>query len=162
MTALLKLVPLWAWALLALAALVGIQELRISWKESARISAEADLATSEGKAASLTATIRLSRELLADRDALDTRYTQELADAQALQDQLRADIAAGRKRVSVNAVCVRTDSDTGATGSIDAGTPRLTPDAEQARADLEYAVERQRKQIIGLHEYINSLRARLK
>ncbi|ENO0567571.1 lysis protein, partial [Escherichia coli] len=40
-----------------------------------------------------------------DVAALDARYTKELADAKAEHETLRADVAAGRKRLRLNATC---------------------------------------------------------
>ncbi|EHB3482533.1 lysis protein, partial [Salmonella enterica subsp. enterica serovar Newport] len=40
-----------------------------------------------------------------DVAALDARYTKELADAKAENDALRDDVAAGRRRLLVNATC---------------------------------------------------------
>lgn len=164
MQMLLKIVPIWVWALLAASGAVVVQQYRITVATAKADRASAELATAQAAAASLRSTIKLSRELLADRDQIDAEYAKAITDAQTANDQLVADIAAGRKRVSVNATCehVRDAADTGTTGSADAGTPRLTPDAEQARADLEYAVEQQREQIIGLQQYIRSLLAGLR
>lgn len=145
---------IWLAVVVALVAAVIFQESRINAKN-------AELTTQTARADSLNNTLRLSRELVADRDQVDAQYTKAITDAKTANDQLRADIAAGRKRVSVNATCVRDAGDTGTAGSIDAGTPRLTPDAEQARADLEYAVEQQRQQIVGLQDYISRLIAGL-
>lgn len=158
----LKVIPIWVWVLLAGALAVGFQELRISWKESALVTAQSERDTAQAKAESLATTLGLSRDLLKDRDLVDAKYSKDLANAQADNAQLRSDIAAGRKRVSVNATCVRDATSSGAAGSADAGTPRLTPDAEQARADLELAVEQQRLQIVGLQEYTTGLLARLR
>lgn len=162
MTALLRLVPMWAWILLAAGAALLIQELRIAHKDSALVAAEAERDTYQGRAESLSATLRLQRSLAADRDELDRQHAEAIANAQSENDRLRADIAAGRRRVSVNATCVRPDSDTGAASAVDDATPRLTPTAERARTDLELAVELQRQQIIGLQGYIKALLARLK
>lgn len=49
--------------------------------------------------------------------ALDARYTKELADAKAENDALRGDVAAGRRRLLVNAIC----SNSGAVAAL-AGT----------------------------------------
>ncbi|EIO3283227.1 lysis protein, partial [Salmonella enterica] len=38
--------------------------------------------------------------------ALDAKYTQELADAKAESEKLRADLASGRRRLQLHAVCV--------------------------------------------------------
>ena len=37
--------------------------------------------------------------------ALDAKYTKELADAKAENDALRDDVAAGRRRLHIKAVC---------------------------------------------------------
>ncbi|MAB96942.1 MAG: hypothetical protein CMK71_02585 [Pseudomonadaceae bacterium] len=160
-TAILKLIPIWAWLLLAACAAFAIQHYRLTLAQADVIELQGQLNTQTARAESLSNTLRLSRELVDERDQVDAEYTKAITDAKSANDQLRADIAAGRKRVSVNATCVRDAGDTGTAGSIDAGTPRLTPDAEQARADLEYAVEQQRQQIFGLQAYIVKLIARL-
>ena len=41
----------------------------------------------------------------ADVAALDAKYTKELADAKAENDALRDDVAAGRRRLHIKAVC---------------------------------------------------------
>ncbi|EGA4074480.1 lysis protein, partial [Escherichia coli] len=41
-----------------------------------------------------------------DVAALDARYSRELADARAENETLRADVAAGRKRLRINANCL--------------------------------------------------------
>ncbi|EOF6097476.1 lysis system i-spanin subunit Rz, partial [Salmonella enterica] len=38
--------------------------------------------------------------------ALDAKYTQELADAKAESEKLRADLASGRRRLQLHAVCM--------------------------------------------------------
>ena len=40
-----------------------------------------------------------------DVAALDAKYTKELADAKAENDALRDDVAAGRRRLRIKAVC---------------------------------------------------------
>ncbi|EOA4813937.1 lysis protein, partial [Escherichia coli] len=40
-----------------------------------------------------------------DVAALDAKYSRELADARAENETLRADVAAGRKRLRINATC---------------------------------------------------------
>ena len=41
-----------------------------------------------------------------DVAALDAKYTKELADAKAENDALRDDVAAGRRRLHIKAVCL--------------------------------------------------------
>ena len=46
-------------------------------------------------------------DMMRQRDvaALDAKYTKELADAKAENDALRDDVAAGRRRLHIKAVC---------------------------------------------------------
>ncbi|HIB1278152.1 TPA: lysis protein, partial [Escherichia coli] len=51
------------------------------------------------------ATITDMQQRQRDVAALDARYSRELADARAENETLRADVAAGRKRLRINANC---------------------------------------------------------
>ncbi|RJG10928.1 lysis protein [Pseudomonas cavernicola] len=157
MKAILSLVPIWLWALLGAAAIVGIQELRISWKESARIEAEAELDTSEAKAASLSATLKLSRELMTERDSLDTKYQQELTDARKDNEGLAADVAAGRKRLSVAAKCTALPANTSGASVDDGGACELTAAARQDYFTLRGQIAQTGKQLAGLQAYVNGV-----
>ena len=59
-----------------------------------------------------------------DVAALDAKYTKELADAKAENDALRDDVAAGRRRLHIKAVCRSVREATCASG-VDNLTPRL-------------------------------------
>ena len=48
--------------------------------------------------------------------ALDAKYTKELADAKAENDALRDDVAAGRRRLRIKAVCQSVREATTASG----------------------------------------------
>ncbi|OKW11458.1 lysis protein, partial [Escherichia coli] len=52
-----------------------------------------------------TATIADMQQRQRDVAAIDAKYTKELADAKTENETLRADVAAGRKRLRVNASC---------------------------------------------------------
>ena len=51
-----------------------------------------------------------------DAAALDAKYTKELADAKAENDALRDDVAAGRRRLHIKAVCQSVREATTASG----------------------------------------------
>ncbi len=70
---------------------------------------------------------RNTQRLLAD---LDTEHTKALTDAQAIANQLRADVAAGTRRLSVKATCPAAVRAT-------AGAARV--DDAEARADIDPA-----------------------
>ncbi|HAU5432534.1 lysis protein [Cronobacter malonaticus] len=90
-----------------------------------------------------------------DVAALDDKYTKELADAQENIAQLEHDVAAGRKRLQLNATCPAN----GAPGTtrVDDGTgPRLTHTAERDYFTLRKRIETVTKQLTGLQGYVNS------
>ena len=63
-----------------------------------------------------------------DVAALDAKYTKELADAKAENDALRDDVAAGRRRLHIKAVCQSVWSHH-ASGVDNAASPRLADTA---------------------------------
>ena len=65
-----------------------------------------------------------------DVAALDAKYTKELADAKAENDALRDDVAAGRRRLHIKAVCQSVREAT-ASGVDNATSPRLADTAER-------------------------------
>lgn len=90
-----------------------------------------------------------------DVAALDAKYYGELADAKATIDQLERDVAAGRKRLQLNATCGANGAP--GTTSVDAGTgPRLTDAAERDYFTLRERIEVSGKMISGLQEYIRT------
>ncbi len=67
-----------------------------------------------------------------DVAALDAKYSRELADARAENETLRADVAAGRKRLRINATCSGTVREATGTSGVDNATgPRLADTAER-------------------------------
>ncbi|EJJ0041420.1 lysis protein [Salmonella enterica] len=109
------------------------------------------------KLALANATITDMQTRQRDVAALDVRYTKELADAQNQIDALERDVAAGRRRLYVNATCPAVVRKTTATPGVDDGTgPRLNPTAERNYYTLRKRIEKARKQIDGLQSYIKS------
>ncbi|EBZ2260476.1 lysis protein [Salmonella enterica subsp. enterica serovar Enteritidis] len=87
---------------------------------------------------------------------LDAKYTKELADAKAESEKLRADLASGRRRLQLHAVCMpATAGNTAATGATDAAAARLTPDAERDYQRLRTEARAVTAQVNGLQQYIN-------
>ncbi|HAF2407403.1 TPA: lysis protein [Salmonella enterica] len=110
-----------------------------------------------------THNLKLANETISDmqtrqRDvaALDAKYTKELADAQNQIDALERDVATGRKQLQLHASCPTVSAGkTSATSGVDDGTgPRLTPTAERNYYTLRKRIEKARKQIDGLQDYI--------
>lgn len=86
--------------------------------------------------------------------ALDAKYTKELADAKAESENLRADLAAGRKRLQLNATCPAATGNPVTSGATDATAARLTPDAERNYQRLRTEARAITHQVEGLQQYI--------
>ncbi|HDU8042131.1 TPA: lysis protein [Cronobacter sakazakii] len=88
-----------------------------------------------------------------DVAALDAKYTKELADAQENIAHLERDVAAGRKRLQLNAICPANGAP-GTTRVDDGAAPRLTDAAEGNYFILRKRIETVTKQLIGLQAYV--------
>ncbi|WP_442752711.1 lysis protein [Escherichia coli] len=101
------------------------------------------------------ATITDLQQRQRDVAALDARYTKELTDARAENETLRADVAAGRKRLRVNATCPGPVREaTATTGVDDAARPGLTDTAQRDYFTLRERIATSDKMIRGLQAYI--------
>ena len=89
-----------------------------------------------------------------DVAALDAKYTKELADAKAENDALRDDVAAGRRRLHIKAVCQSVRS-YHASGVDNAASPRLADTAERDYFTLRERLITMQKQLEGTQKYIN-------
>ena len=85
--------------------------------------------------------------------ALDAKYTKELADAQENINQLERDVAAGKRRLQLNATCAKDGSSTSG-GMGDASSPRLTDSAERDYFTLRERIATVTKQVGYLQDYI--------
>lgn len=90
-----------------------------------------------------------------DVAALDAKYTKELADANAENVRLRADVVAGKRRLQIAATCSK-DETTGSSGLVDGSSPRLTADAELNYWRLRDGIAAVTKQLTGLQEYVRT------
>ncbi|HDU8021403.1 lysis protein [Cronobacter sakazakii] len=99
------------------------------------------------------ATMNVRQQSLA---ALDAKHTKELANAKNQIRALERDVAAGRKRLQLNARCpaMPVGESSGATGMDDAASPRLTDSAQRDYYTLRDGIAKARQQIDGLQEYI--------
>ncbi|EBN2887836.1 lysis protein [Salmonella enterica] len=115
-----------------------------------------DTATHNLKLANATITDMTKRQR--DVAALDARYTKELADAKAENDALRDDVAAGRRRLYVNATCpaVPTGKSTSAARVDNAARPRLADSAQRDYFTLQERVTTMQKQLEGAQDYIGT------
>ena len=104
----------------------------------------------------LTATIADMQQRQRDVAALDAKYTKELADAKAENDALRDDVAAGRRRLHIKAVCQSVREATTASGVDNAASPRLADTAERDYFTLRERLMTMHKQLEGAQDYIRT------
>lgn len=113
----------------------------------------ADTAEQSLKLANATITDMQTRQR--DVAALDAKYIGELADAKATIDQLERDVAAGKRRLQLNARCPANGAT--ATGGLgDASGPGLTDSAERDYFTLRGRITTITGQVSYLQEYIRT------
>ncbi|WP_105667792.1 lysis protein [Cronobacter dublinensis] len=119
-----------------------------------------ELTKTEASLTQVNGELNLAKDEISDmqrrqRDvaALDEKYSGELADAQGKIDQLERDVAAGNKRLRLNATCEKNGA-TGATGLDDGTGPRLTDAAQRDYFTLRERIETVTSQLNGLQEYV--------
>ncbi|EDH8649733.1 lysis protein [Salmonella enterica] len=117
-----------------------------------------DTATHKLTLANATITDMTKRQR--DVAAIDARYTKELSDAKAENDALRDDVAAGRRRLLVNATCpaMPTGKSTSAARVDNAARPRLADSAQRDYFTLKERVTTMQKQLEGAQDYIRTQR----
>ena len=141
------------WLQLSVIALVAILAFFANHYRDNAIAykAQRDKATSDLKLAKDTITDMQVRQR--DVAALDAKYTGELANAQAIIDQLERDVAAGKRRLRLNATCPK-DGKASTGGVGDATTPELTGAAERDYWHLRAGIETITGQVNYLQDYI--------
>lgn len=124
------------------------------WYLTGQIADEKDRAdTAERNLKLANATINDMQVRQRDVEALDAKYTKELADAQKNINQLERDVADGRKRLQISARCPANGA-TSATSVDDGTSPRLTDAAERDYFTLRERIETVTKQLTGLQAYV--------
>ncbi|WP_373962503.1 lysis protein [Kosakonia sacchari] len=141
------------WFQLSVIALVAVLGLLVNHYRGNAITykEQRDKATSDLKLAKDTIIDMQTRQR--DVSALDAKYTGELAHAQATIDQLERDVAAGKRRLQLNATCARDESST-SRGVGDATSPRLTDSAQRDYFTLRERISAITGQVNYLQDYI--------
>ena len=117
--------------------------------------AQRDNKASELKLANATITDMQVRQR--DVAALDAKYSRELADARAENETLRADVAAGRKRLRINATCPGPVREATGTARVDNATgPQLADTVTRDYFTLRERLMTMHKQLEGAQDYIRT------
>lgn len=105
---------------------------------------------------------RISGEMLAARDNLDQKHTQELSDANAQIEALRRGVDDGHQRLPVRAICKpAVPADTRPARVADATTPELAADARPDYFTLRAQLALSKQMILGLQDHIRQVIQRL-
>ena len=125
------------------------------WVADQRDQARRDRDSAQSEVIGLLEAARISGEMLAARDQVDQKNTEELNLANAQIEALRRDVDDGRQRLSVRATCKPTvPSTTGAAGVADASTAELAADARPDYFTLRDQIALSRQMILGLQQHI--------
>ena len=104
-----------------------------------------------------TATIADMQQRQRDVAAIDAKYTKELADAKTENETLRADVAAGRKRLRINATCPGSVREAPTTSGVDNATgPQLADTVTRDYFTLRERLMTMHKQLEGAQDYIRT------
>ncbi|MCG3463656.1 lysis protein [Xenorhabdus bovienii] len=105
----------------------------------------------------LTDTINYQNTHIDMLHELDTKHSQELANAKTKIDTLRADVASGRRKLLIQATCPV--SETTSSGSVgDAITVELTGEAGSTVLDIREGIIKDRAKLRYLQDYVRTLR----
>lgn len=140
---------------IALSALAAVLLVCLLISDRGRL--EDELKASRAEVVQLQADVEFAAQTMAARDALDRKLFKEMSDAKQENESLRADVAAGTKRVLVKASCPKLPAAAGASGLDDGAQPALTADAGQDYFRLRDQIIQTEKQLTGLQEYVRTL-----
>ncbi|MCD5970429.1 lysis system i-spanin subunit Rz [Pseudomonas quasicaspiana] len=128
-----------------------------------RVSDQRDVAIRERDSAvsernGLREAARISGEMLASRDAIDLKRTQELNNALDDNKALQLAVTTGSSRLYVNARCPAAVPSTAATSSLaNAGSAELAADARPDYFTLRDQLALSKQMILGLQDYIRQV-----
>lgn len=143
------------WLQLLVVALIGVLAFFVNHYRNNAITYKDQRDKATEKLSMANATIKDMQTRQRDVAALDAKYTKELADANAENNRLRADVVAGKRRLQIAATCSK-DETTGTSGLVDGSSPRLTADAELNYWRLRDGISTVTKQLTGLQDYVRT------
>ncbi|HFN5568608.1 TPA: lysis system i-spanin subunit Rz [Escherichia coli] len=122
--------------------------------EATRLQEE--LTTTQGALKTASNTIQQMKERNAELSKIDKRYHDEIKAIRSDIADLRTGIDNGTIRLRVNAVPMRTDSNSGTSSRIDGATCEPTAGAAQSYLSLREQLKTKDAQITGLQDYIKT------
>lgn len=153
-------------ALAALAALLGLSQVRLSSEKEAHANTRANHAAVLKDLADRT--LKVYQAVVAEDAArkkavaaLDQKHTKELNDARSENSRLADAVRSGERRLRLRASCPATGTGVpqapGATGVVDGSGPRLDDAAERDYFRLRDGIATAQQQIAGLQDYVRDV-----
>jgi prophage endopeptidase len=134
----------------------------VDWVADQRDDARRERDSAQSEVIGLREAARISGELLAARDQVDQKNTEELNHVLAENDALRRDVDDGRQRLPVRATCrPAVPTTTGAASVADAGAAELAADARPDYFTLRSQLALSRQMILGLQDYTRQVCQRI-
>ena len=128
------------------------------WVADQRDDARRERDSAQSEVSGLREAARISGEMLATRDQVDQKNTEELNHARAENDALRRDVDDGRQRLRIRATCSpAVPATAGGARLADAGTAELAADARPDYFTLVGQLALTRQMVLGLQEYIRDV-----
>ena len=129
------------------------------WVADQRDDARRERDSAQSEVSGLREAARISGEMLATRDQVDQKNTEELNHARAENDALRRDVDDGRQRLRIRATCnpAVPITATGAAGVADAGTAELAADARSDYFTLRNQLALSHEMILGLQDHVRRI-----
>ena len=133
------------------------------WVADQRDDARRERDSAQSEVSGLREAARISGEMLATRDQVDQKNTEELNHARAENDALRRDVDDGRQRLRIRGTCKPAVpiTATGAAGVADAGTAELAADARSDYFTLVGQLALSKQMILGLQDYTRQVCLRM-
>ena len=132
------------------------------WVADQRDDARRERDSAQSEVSGLREAARISGEMLAARDQLDQKNTEELNHALAENDALRRDVDDGRQRLRIRATCrSAVPATTGAASVADASSAELAADARPDYFTLRGQLALSRQMILGLQDYTRQVCQRM-
>lgn len=112
----------------------------------------------ENRVEGLEMQVEFARKNIEKVADIDEKYALELSEIRSENDQLRLDVAAGAKRLYVNATCPTSVPGPAAAPGLDAGDrAELTRSSREAYLQLRVELGVAEQKILGLQEYVRSV-----
>ena len=132
------------------------------WVADQRDDARRERDSAQSEVSGLREAARISGELLAARDQVDQKNTEELNHVRAENDALRLAVDDGRQRLRIRATCSpAVPATAGGARLADAGTAELAADARSDYFTLRDQLALSRQMILGLQDYTRQVCLRM-